>query len=184
MSFSLPPLGVTIVLTALILVAAVYDIRFRRIPNWLTLAGVVTGVALNVFLYQGLPGLRLSLPGLAVAFGSYFVLYLVRAMGAGDVKLMAAIGAMVGLTNWFGIFLFTAMIGGLAGIALVAARGRLRKTFWNVSFILSEMKHGRPAYVGNEELDVRSPKSLGLPHGAVIALGTLAFLGASAHFGR
>jgi hypothetical protein len=60
----------------------------------------------------------------------------------------------------------------------------VKKTLWNVSFILSEMKSGRPAYMGKEELDVRSPRALGLPHGAVIAVGTIFFLALAAHFGR
>jgi hypothetical protein len=65
---------------------------------------------------------------------------------------------------------------------MVAIRGRVKRTLWNVGFILSEMKHGRPAYVGREELDVRNPKSVGLPHGAMIALGTVVFLVLSARF--
>jgi prepilin peptidase CpaA len=182
--FSLPPPGVVAILIALVLIATVYDVRFRRIPNWLTLAGVVTGLAMNAFLYQGWPGLRLSLAGLAVGFGIYFALYALRAMGAGDVKLMAAIGAMVGMRDWFGIFMVTAIIGGFAGLALVAMRGRMKKTMWNVGFILSEMKSGRPAYLAKEELDVRSPKSVGLPHGAVIGAGTIVFLTLSARFSQ
>ncbi len=182
MTFDLPPLGINVLLTALILVAATYDIRFRRIPNWLTLSGVVAGVAMNTFLYNGWQGLILSLAGLGTAFAAYFVLYLLRGMGAGDVKLMAAIGAMVGFRAWFGIFMITAIVGGIAAIVVVALRGRFRKTMWNVGFILSEMKRGRPAYVSNEELDVRSPKAVGLPHGAVIAVGTLVFLGSCLHF--
>jgi prepilin peptidase CpaA len=165
-----------------ILVAAVYDVLYRRIPNWLTIGGVLAGIGLNTFIYQGWPGLRLSLVGLAVGFASYFALYSLRAMGAGDVKLMAAIGALVGARDWFGIFLITAIVGGVAGLAMVAARGRLKKTLWNMSFILSEMKHGRPAYVRREELDVRSPRSVGLPHGAMIALGTIVFVGLSLRF--
>ena len=184
MSLSLPPRGIEVVLIALVLGAAVYDIRYRRIPNWLTVMGVVVGLLLNTFLYQGWPGLRLGLLGLAVAFGVYFALYALRAMGAGDVKLMAAIGAMVGWQNWFGIFIITAIFGGAAALLLVLMRGRLKRTLFNVSFILSEMKSGRPAYLGKDELDVRNPKALGLPHGAVIAVGTLVFLGLSAHFNQ
>ncbi|MDQ1468992.1 MAG: prepilin peptidase CpaA [Bryobacterales bacterium] len=175
-------MGVSAVLITLVLAASIYDMRYRRIPNWLSLTGAVTGIALNSFLYQGWPGLRLSLVGLTVAFSAYFALYSLRAMGAGDVKLMAAIGALTGVRDWFGIFIITALIGGIAGLWLVAMRGRLRKTVWNVGFILSEMKSGRPAYLGNKELDVRSPKSMGLPHGAVIAAGTIVFLGLSARF--
>lgn len=184
MSLSLPPRGIELVLIALVLGAAVYDIRYRRIPNWLTVMGVAVGLLLNSFLYPGWPGLRLGLLGLAVAFGVYFVLYALRAMGAGDVKLMAAIGAMVGWQNWFGIFIITAIFGGAAALVLVLMRGRLKRTLFNVSFILSEMKSGRPAYLGKDELDVRNPKALGLPHGAVIAVGTLVFLGLSAHFNQ
>ena len=105
-------------------------------------------------------------------------------MGAGDVKLMAAVGAVVGWPNWFGIFIVTAIIGGIMALILVAARGRVQKTFWNVAFILSELRGGRPAYMRREELDVKNPKALGLPHGAVIAVGTVFFLALSAHFTR
>ena len=174
--------GVEFVLLALVLGAAVYDVRYRRIPNWLTVTGVAIGLALNTFLYPTLPGLLLSLKGLGVGFGVYFVLYAVHAMGAGDVKLMAAVGALVGWQNWFAIFLITAIIGGLMALILVTARKRLKKTLWNVGFIFSEMKSGRAAYMSREELDVKSPKSVGLPHGAVIAVGTLFFLALAARF--
>src|SRR5471030_637312 len=103
-------------------------------------------------------------------------------MGAGDVKLMAAAGAIVGPQNWFGIFIITAIVGGLLSVILITVSGRVKKTLFNVSFILTEMKSGRPAYLKNEELNVRSKKALGLPHGAVIALGTICFLAAALHF--
>jgi prepilin peptidase CpaA len=185
MAFTLPPPGVMVVLLTLVLAAAVFDIRYRRIPNWLTVSGVIVGLGLNGFLAQALQArglFRSSMIGLAVAFGVYFVLYAVRAMGAGDVKLMAAVGAVAGWPNWFGIFIFTAVLGGIIALIAVVLRKRLGKTLFNVGFIISEMKSGRPAYVGNEELDVRSNKAMRMPHGAVIAIGTLFFLAVSAHF--
>jgi len=182
MRLTLPPPGAEAFLLALVLGAAVYDVRYRRIPNWLTIGGVLIGLALNTFLYQGWPGLRFALKGLAIGFGVYFVLYALRAMGAGDVKLMAAVGSLVGWEDWFGVFLITALIGGVMALILIVWRRRVTKTLWNVSFILNELKSGRPAYVGKEELDVRSPKALGLPHGAVIAVGTIFYLALSAHF--
>jgi len=185
MTFYLPPPGVEAILIALVLGAAVFDARYRRIPNWLSVGGVLVGLALNAFLDQGRPGMFVSSAlGLVIAFAVYFVLYVLHAMGAGDVKLMAAVGAIVGWPNWFGIFIVTAIIGGIMALILVTARGRVKKTFWNVAFILSEMKGGRPAYMGREELDVKSPKSVGLPHGAVIAVGTFFFLALSARFTR
>jgi prepilin peptidase CpaA len=95
---------------------------------------------------------------------------------------MAAVGALVGWERWFGIFFITALIGGVMALILVLARGRLKKTLFNVSFILSEMKSGRPAYLANEELDVKNKKALGLPHGAVIAVSTVFYLAISARF--
>jgi prepilin peptidase CpaA len=125
-----------------------------------------------------------ALIGLAVAFGLYVVLYALHAMGAGDVKLMAAVGALVGWQRWFGIFFVTALIGGVLALILVVARGRLKKTLFNLSFILSEMKSGRPAYLANEELDVANKKALGLPHGAVIAVSTILYLVLSASLAK
>lgn len=188
MQFTLPPPGIQVMLLTLVVGAAIYDVRYRRIPNWLTVSGVLAGIAMNTFLAWSSPqqwsGCIFALKGLGAAFGVYFALYALRAMGAGDVKLMGAIGAMTGWEDWFGIFLVTAVVGGVMALIFSILKKRLGKTLWNVSFILSEMKHGRPAYVQREELDVKNPKSVGLPHGAIIAIGTLFFLAVSLHFAR
>ena len=75
--------------------AAVWDIRQRRIPNWLTYPGIGLGVALRGLLF-GWKGLGSAIEGCLLAGGIMFLFYAVRAMGAGDVKLMAAIGSLVG----------------------------------------------------------------------------------------
>ena len=108
----------------------------------------------------------------------YLALYrsILRDVGAGDVKMMAAVGAIVGWQNWVGIFLITAILGGVAAMAVVTLRGRVKRTLWNVGFVVAEMKQGRPAYLRNEELDVRSSKAMGLPHGAVIAASVIVFV--------
>ncbi len=178
--FTLPPQKVEMVLLVMLLIAAVFDVRYRRIPNWLTVSGALLGIAMNTLIGAPEAGLVFSLVGLLVAFGVYAFLYALRAMGAGDVKLMAAIGALVGWERWFGIFFITALIGGVMAVILVVARGRLKRTIFNVGFILSEMKSGRPAYLKNEELDVKSKKAVGLPHGAVIAVSAVFFLALSA----
>ena len=174
--FNLPPQKVEMVLLVMLLAAAVFDVLYRRIPNWITVTGVVLGLVMNTIIGPPDAGIVFSMVGLAVSFGIYAALYAVRAMGAGDVKLMAAVGALVGWERWFGIFFVTALVGGVMAVILVVARGRLKKTLFNVSFILSEMKSGRAAYLKNEELDVKSKKALGLPHGAVIAVSTVFYL--------
>ena len=104
----------------------------------------------------------------------------VEAEAADLAKLMAAVGTMAGWQDWFGIFIVTAVVGGVMAVIFALSRRRLKTTFWNVGFILTELKSGRAPYLKKEELDVRHPKSVGLPHAAVIAVGTLVFLGLTA----
>ncbi|MEN6536846.1 MAG: A24 family peptidase [Bryobacteraceae bacterium] len=173
------PLILQIVLAVVAILAAVYDYRFRRIPNWLTLSGVLLGLGLNSFLF-GWGGLRTAGLGLGLAFLVYFPLYLLRGMGAGDVKLMGAVGSLVGAANWFGIFIISNILGGVIAIILLFGRGRFGKTFRNVGYMLTEMIALRAPYLKREELDVKSPKAVTLPHGVVIGLGSLVFLVAAA----
>jgi prepilin peptidase CpaA len=180
--FTVPPWSVQALLLTLVIGAAVFDVRYRRIPNWLTVTGALLGIALNTLVYPFPGGLIFAFKGLGLGFGVYFVLYALHAMGAGDAKLMAAVGAMVGWVDWLGIFAITAIVGGVMAVIVVVARKRVKTTFWNMNFILTEMKAGRAAHTGREELDVRNPKAMGLPHGAVIAVGTLFFLAFAARF--
>jgi prepilin peptidase CpaA len=111
-----------------------------------------------------------------VALLVYFPLYVLRAMGAGDVKLMAALGAIVGAADWFGIFVLTGIFGGIGALLLIACKGRFRKTLWNVGYLLNEFVHLRAPYITREELDVKSSKAITMPHGLVISLGSIAFV--------
>ncbi len=187
---SYPPIVLQIVLALVAFVAAVYDYRFRRIPNWLTLSGVLLGLVLNSFLnvtqlswYSGY-NWRSALAGMGLAFAVYFPLYLLRGMGAGDVKLMAAIGAIVGPSNWFAIFLLSSILGGLVAVVLLLWKGRARRTFSNVGFMLNELAHLRQPYLRREELDVKSPKAVTMPHGIAIAIGSFVFLAVSGILAR
>jgi prepilin peptidase CpaA len=181
----LDPLALPIqaVIALLVLVAAVYDYRFRRIPNWLTLAGIIAGLCLNLILF-GLVGLFGAAQALVFGFAVYFVLYLLRAMGAGDVKLMAGVSALAGPGRWFTIFVLTSLIGGATALALILIKGRFRQTFWNVGFIASQLMRFRSPAIGREELDVKNPKAVTLPAGVRIAAGVFAFLLASAIWAR
>jgi prepilin peptidase CpaA len=165
-----------VLVAALVITAGIYDIRYRRIPNWLSLAGVLAGFAVNAFSGRAL----LAAEGFGLALLIYFPLWLLHAMGAGDVKLMAAVGALVGWQAWLIIFFITSILGGIAALLLMLGKKRFRKTLWNIAYIVSELAHFRAPHLKSEELDVRSAMSLRLPHGAVIALGCLAFLGTGA----
>lgn len=174
----LPPVT-QVVLVLIVLTAGIYDLRYRRIPNWLVLTGLVLGLALNTFLFL-LPGLERSAMGLGLALLIYFPLYLLHAMGAGDAKLMAAVGSIVGPGNWIVLFVVTAILGGVTALVVLLFAGRMRKTFWNLGWIIHEVVHLRAPYRSSEELDVRSVRAMRLPHGTVIAVGSIVFLAAKA----
>jgi prepilin peptidase CpaA len=151
------------------------DFRTRRIPNWLNLSGLILGVGLNTLFLQA-QGLKLAAAGLGLALLIYLPLYLIRAMGAGDVKFMVAVGALVGPENWLNVFLTTAILGGIASLCLIAARSRLQVTLSNMSTITNELMHGRLPFHKDPSLDVHDQRALGLPHGTLIAISVCIFL--------
>jgi prepilin peptidase CpaA len=172
------PIALAAPLLVLVLIAAVYDILWRKIPNWAVLLGIITGFGCNIALHQW-TGLRTAALGFGLALLVYVPLYLLRGMGAGDAKLMAAIGSLAGPANWIGIFVLTALIGAVCALALVTFRGAIRQTLMNLLHIVQELSHLRAPFREHAEIDVRNPNALRLPHGAVIALGVIAFVSIS-----
>ena len=164
-----------LLVTLIVLAAAVTDLRSRRIPNWLTFSGCGAGVLLN-WISAGPAGLRTSLCGLLLGFCLYSLLYCLRAMGAGDVKLMAAVGAIVGPPNWMFIFLASALSGGVLALALMVWNGRVRETLRNTVLIVQELVRFEAPYRRHQHLDVQDPRALNMPHGVAIAMGTMACL--------
>ena len=105
-------------------VAAVIDISSRRIPNWVTFAAFLAGVGLNAWL-AGPSGAVLALAGAALGAGLLLPLYAIRAMGAGDVKLLAAIGALLGPQVLVSVAVYGALIGGAMSVVILLVRRRL-----------------------------------------------------------
>jgi prepilin peptidase CpaA len=92
------------------------------------------------------------------------------------VKLMAAVGAIAGPWNWLGIFLATALLGGVVSLVFVAFKRRLHQTCFNVALVVAELSQFRLPSKSDSQLDIRHPRAVGMPHGVLIALGALAFL--------
>ncbi|MBV9760430.1 MAG: prepilin peptidase [Acidobacteriaceae bacterium] len=170
------PLPLKLVLISTVIAAGLFDLRYRRIPNWLNLGAITAGLAANILLFA-LHGFTFALLGMGCSLLIYVPLYLVRGMGAGDVKLMAAVGAIVGPWNWLGIFLCTALLGGLVSLLYVLLRRRLNQTMLNLGLIASDLLHARLPAERHASLDIRHAEALRMPHGAVIALGAMVFLG-------
>lgn len=169
----LGPLQVSLIV--LVLAASVYDLRYRQIPNWLTAAGLMAGFGFQA-IFRGWTGLRQAALGSALAFGIYLILFALRALGGGDLKLMTAIGAIVGPLNWLVIFVTSSIINLVLVILFVLRHGTLLKTVMNVLFLLGQLLRLRAPYRQNPELDVSHPIAVTLPHAIPIALGCLLFL--------
>jgi len=159
---------------ALALAAAFLDVQQRRIPNWLTYPGILVGVSLRGLLL-GWKGVGSALAGCLLGGGILLVFYAVRAMGAGDVKLMAAIGSLVGPRHAVVVLLATAICGGLLAIVYAVYRRRVGATFRNLGSVL--WFHARNGLHAHPELNLDNASALRMPYGLAIATGTLyAFL--------
>jgi prepilin peptidase CpaA len=107
---------------ALLAWAAAVDVRSRRIPNWLTLSLIATGLCRAGLPSEAAVGLGPSLAGMAAGFGLTFVLFALGAMGGGDVKMFAGIGAWVGTGRVVEVFA-AAAVAGMVIVVWQAARG-------------------------------------------------------------
>jgi prepilin peptidase CpaA len=128
------PLATQVLLIVLVRIAGYYDIRFRRIPNWLVLPCILLGIALNSFLFEW-AGLKSSLLGVGLAFIVYFPMYLLRGMGAGDVKLMAALGAWLGMPLTFYVFIASSLAAGVYAVVLIVLYRTLGETWVNIQIV-------------------------------------------------
>jgi prepilin peptidase CpaA len=155
---------------ALVVTAAVTDVRDRRIPNWLTYPMVLCGLGVHA-AFDGWKGLLLSLAG-GLFFGGMFLLfYIVRSMGAGDVKLAAALGCVVGLSASLQILLSTALAGGILALIFVTVSGRLMITLKNTFGVFGF--HARHGLQSHPEVNLDNPKAVRMPYGLAFAAGTL-----------
>lgn len=160
---------------ALVVLAAVYDLRSRRIPNWLNLAGLLVGLTTALW-GQGRVGGYIALSGAGLALLIYFPLWMLRAMGAGDVKLMAALGSLLGPAHWLQVFMLTAIYAGITGMIYLIATGKAGPAFNNIRLILGSFARFRLPFRVHSHLSIQHAQALRLPHGASIALGCLTFV--------
>ena len=168
------PSAIQVAIIVLVTAAGWSDIRTRRIPNWITAPGAGLGFALHVW-YGGLHGAVVSLAGMALGFGIFVGLYIAGGMGAGDVKLFSAVGALTGPQALVLVFVFTGLLGGIAAAALAISRGRLRETLQQTGELMLDLGRRRWQQVRTSTA-AAGPDALRLPYGAVIAGGTLASL--------
>ena len=150
--------------------AAISDVRERRIPNRLTYPSIVLGLMVQTTLY-GWTGLLLGAEGVLLFGGIFLLFYIVRAMGAGDVKLAAALGAIVGSSATLPVMLATALAGAALAICFSVLSGRLVELFRNTLFVMGF--HARHGLRAHPLVNVDNPKAVPMPYGLAFAAGTV-----------
>jgi prepilin peptidase CpaA len=146
-------------------VAVFTDLRSRRIPNWLVLPFLPLGIAVSAWLH-GWHGAVQSLEGAAVGVLTFGIFFFMGGMGAGDVKLCAAIGAWIGPGQLFIALVLTGLAGGVMVIAWAAYAGFLKDLFTGTGdLVFNGAKRA--------EVTLSNPLRRKMPYAPAIAIGTL-----------
>ncbi len=158
---------VTLLLATTSGIALYFDLRWRIIPNWLTYGALFVGLLLNGVLAGG-GGFISALLGAGAASIIFVPLFFMGGFGGGDVKLMAALGAIGGLKLACNILLITALLGGLMGLIQVIFKGAVRHTMQRLFLLITGQKKALMA-------DRQGPQ-LSMPYGLAITAGTVTTL--------
>lgn len=166
--------GICWFISFVLVLAAWIDGRKLKVPNWLTFPLIVSGWITSGYLF-GWPGVWSSLLGTLVGLGLLLPAYAIGGMGAGDVKLLAGVGAWIGMAHTFWAFIITVIVGGVLALAMIAARGSWGKHITQFFAILWEILIIRHPERLAELAAQRKPKMLLLPYGIPIAIGTIIY---------
>jgi prepilin peptidase CpaA len=145
-----------------------YDVRYRRIPNPFVLATLISGLTMNI-AFGGLDGAVSSLGGCTFAFILMFMLHVFGGMGAGDVKLFAAIGSIIGSHLVLPTFLVVVLTGGLLATVSVLRSGIFKATMHRVLQILVGLLPGWQM----PRIAVPADRRHTIPYGAAITIGAI-----------
>ena len=165
--------GSTAALLSILLLASWTDLQQHRIPNVLSLGGILLALALQTWV-SGVSGLATGLAGAAVGIGILLPFYMLKGMGAGDVKLMGAVGAFLGPHNAMLATGLSLGAGGLLAIIILAIRGGLKPLavrYFNTLKCL--LVTGKVSHQSPEPGEVAATK---FPYAAAIGIGTVVAL--------
>lgn len=166
-----------IMLTVLLIIAIYTDLRWSRIPNWLTFPAMGLGIVVHPWV-GGLGDALFGLAGLVVGMGLFLLPYACKAIGAGDVKLLAAVGSMVGPFGAISVALLSVIAGGVYALGAMGYQWGLAATSRKLAFAAyGAFVTGGATGMGNLQLPFK------LRYGLAIAAGTLLFLGGIQPFG-
>jgi prepilin peptidase CpaA len=150
-------------------IAGFTDWRSRRIPNWLTVGGLVVGLLLNSAA-GGWPGAKNSLLGAGLGLVVLFPFVLIRSLGAGDWKLIGALGAFLGPSRLITVLFATVLLAGLMALILVIWKRRLGQTLRNIARMLAAVFS---FHLPGPEVSLDNPEALKIPFGVAAAIAVL-----------
>lgn len=151
-------------------VATITDLRSRRIPNWLVLPFLAIGLGVSAWLH-GWHGLGKSAEGMALGLVVFGVLHLMGGMGAGDVKLCAAIGAWVGPGQLTLALVVTGLAGGVMALCWALWGGFLGEMLKGSGDVMFGWR--KRGTLVDPALTLENPKARKMPYAPAIAIGTL-----------
>lgn len=154
--------------------AAWIDGRELRVPNWITFPMVLTGLAYNTF-DDGMSGLGFGLLGMVTGLLCLLPLYSVGGMGAGDVKLMAGMGAWLGWEITLSAFVVSVFVGAFMAVVMVARKRAFEKHSINFLVILNEWLSVKNPAKLSEIAAERKPTMMLLPYGIPICIGSIGY---------
>jgi len=161
-----------VVLIPGILWASWIDYKQRRVPNWLN-AGVAGAGLMAQAYFFGLDGVEAGLTGLVVGFGLLIVPWLMHGMGAGDVKLMMAIGVWLGPYLTFLSFCVGAVAGGIIAVIMIMSTGRWWRAYANLVTITQKVSSRSTIFSEFGSAQSFGSSSQLLPYGVPLTIGTL-----------
>jgi len=164
-------IAIRILPALLALAAGITDWRSRRIPNWLTVPALVIGIGVNAWL-RGWAGAKDSLLGAGLGLLLLLPFVLVRSLGAGDWKLVGALGAFLGPGNLITVLFTTVLVAGLMALLLVIWKRRLLQTLKNIGRLLAAFFSFR---LPGQELTLDDPKSAKVPFGVAVAIAVIVY---------
>jgi prepilin peptidase CpaA len=159
-----------------LIVAAVIDGAILKVPNWLTFPFIICGWV-HWTMQDGFSGLGLSLLGTVVGMMLLLLLRNVGGMGAGDVKLLAGVGAWLGTVVTLYAFAATAIVGGVLAVLMILKSGEWQKHWVMAHQILHEWKTVRSPEKLAKIARERKPSMHLLPYGIPMAIGSIAYFG-------